>query len=230
MRPDFHKIVAERGKCGGGMTAQHRRANNDKKQEHLPLRESMSKIHKLHWNGKERSYNTGPLYRYLFSQVGRPWDDVFSEMSATNDSRSITKSRVLEPIDWWKGVEKHVNIVGKQAFYTTGRYGRSPSELQNNQLYVDDSGILRKYKRKVGKKKSYYQLQEEKWMETTRNLPNGNQARKINSIWFEIVLSPILDSQIMTTWGPPSRYTLTRYATHIPLVNDVLGLDRKSVV
>ena len=35
----------------------------------------------------------GPLRRYLRKQVGRPWDKVWSEITVTLDSRSLTTRR-----------------------------------------------------------------------------------------------------------------------------------------
>ena len=235
MRPDFDKVLCERPRRGGGLT-QRRRSDNEKKWEHLPVKEGMRRPHIRHWNGKELSDNIAPLYRYLQGTVGRQWNDVYSEIrEMIGKNPNAVKGHILQHIHDWQGIELNTFSEGKKRFHNvshslsnydevtkTYKRSRQYTELRHNQLYVNDNGIICKYQRAKKDRRTYRQIQEEKWMETARTLPNGNQARKINGIWFEIVLSPILDSQIMTTWSAPSKYTLRRFSTETPLVNDVL--------
>jgi hypothetical protein len=180
--------------------------------------------HIIGHGGKELNEYLPPLYRYLNDQVGRRWDDVYSEIRKTivGKNPNAVKSHILQHIFGFNGVELHSYSIGNKRYRNNGYYRSGPMELYGDQLYVDDEGILRKYKSDK-KKVNYAQVMKEKWMETARHLPNGNQARKINGIWFEITLSPILEAQIQTTWSPLTKYSTTRYATHTALVNDVLG-------
>lgn len=219
MRDDLHKVLCERPRRRPyNADKRHRKDNLDC--EDMPTKESM-KIN--HEHRKELNENLPPLYRYLNDQVGRKWDDVYSEIRKTivGKNPNAVKGHILQHIFDFKGVELHSYALdGKRYRKTSYAYRRS--ELDNNQLYVDDEGIIRKYKNNK-KKVNYSQVIKEKWMETARHLPNGNQARKINGIWYEITLSPILDKQILVTWSDFNKYTNTRYATYTVLVNDVLG-------
>ena len=54
------------------------------------------------WRGRTKYLNEhlGPLRRYLDSQVGRPWDKVWSEIATTLDSRSLTGQHIFDHIRW----------------------------------------------------------------------------------------------------------------------------------
>ena len=189
MRPDFDKVLCERPRRGGNIT-QRRREDNPKKQELLLSKEGMRRPHIRHWNGKELNEFLAPLFRYLQSKVGKPWNDTYSKIrTMMGKNPNAVQGHILQHIYGWGGVELHTVTKGNKVF----NYPPHSNELNNGQLYVDDNGILRKYHSKI-KKKNYKQRQEDKWMETARHLPNGNQARKINGLWFEIILSPILYS------------------------------------
>src|SRR5687768_16772930 len=51
-------------------------------------------------NWKEFSDLLGPLRRYLCKQVGRPWDKVWSELTRSLDSRSLTGQHIFDHIRW----------------------------------------------------------------------------------------------------------------------------------
>ena len=223
MKDHFDKLLCERPRRGG-ISPKGRFANRD--YDDMPTKESMKINHIRGWNGKELSDFLTPLYRFLNGKVGKRWDTVYSEIrQMIGKNPNAVKGHILQHLYGWQGVELHTNKVGKQRFENTQRYGSiGLRELSNGQLYIDDDGILRKYNRKGPKKKSCGQLREEKWMQTAQHLPNGNQARKINGLWFEVVLSPILESQILTTWSEPNKYTKTSYPSYQALVNDVLGM------
>ena len=221
MRPDFHKVLCERPRHKPyNADKRHRKDNLD--YEDMPTKENMKINHIRGWGGKELNENLPPLYRYLNGQVGRKWDDVYSEIRKTivGKNPNAVKGHILQHIYGFGGVELHSYSNNNKRYRNNPLYSRS--ELDNNQLYVDDEGIIRKYKNNK-KKVNYSQVIKEKWMETARHLPNGNQARKINGIWYEITLSPILDKQILVTWSDFNKYTKTRYAIYTALVNDVLG-------
>lgn len=224
MRPDFHKVLCERPRHKPfNADKRHRKDNLD--YEDMPTKENMKINHIRGWGGKELTDHIAPLYRYLNYQVGRKWDDVYSEIRKTivGKNPNAVKGHILQHIFGFGGVELHSYPIGNKRYSNNGYYHSGPRELNNDQLYVDDEGVVRKYKNNK-KKVNYVQAIKEKWMKTARHLPNGNQARKINGLWFEIILSPILESQILTSWSEPNKYTLTRYATHTVLSNDVLGI------
>ena len=72
--------------------------------------EGMRRAHRDH---KELSDYLSPLYRYLDKQAGRPWDDVWSEISQRLDFRSVLGFHVKSHID--QHVSRHVRMIGDRA-------------------------------------------------------------------------------------------------------------------
>jgi hypothetical protein len=70
MRADMYKVIVERPRRGGG-DRQYRPLPND---DDAPARESLRSRHKQR---KWLNENLRPLQRFLASQVGRPWDNVY---------------------------------------------------------------------------------------------------------------------------------------------------------
>lgn len=88
----------------------------------------------------------GPMYRWLQSQVGRPWDDVRSEVFTTFDTRTTAGRHI---------VFDHLLpavTVGEEPQY---RYSANPDDpttsYSDHDYYVDDDGILQK-KRYLGRR------------------------------------------------------------------------------
>ena len=222
MRSDFHKVLCERPRHKPyNANKRHRKDNLD--YEDMPTKENMKINHIRGWGGKELTDHIAPLYRYLNDQVGRKWDDVYSEIRKTivGKNPNAVKGHILQHIYGWNGVELHSYTLDGKRYRKTSFY-HNVDELHDGQLYIDDDGILSRYKTKTKKKKSYQQLMEETWMKTARVLPNGNQARKINGIWYEVTLSPILDRQVYTEYTTSQYTRISRPHTSV-LVNDVLG-------
>jgi hypothetical protein len=55
-----------------------------------PKRAKVSRHGQYGWDAKEFTDVLNPLRRYLYQQVGRPWNKVYSEMTVTLDKRSLT--------------------------------------------------------------------------------------------------------------------------------------------
>ena len=71
-------------------------------------------------------YDYTPLFHYLLKQVGRKWNEVYSEV--------IPRLNTTEPVFWMVDV-KHTST------YECFKYGEY---TYFSKLYVDDDGILRK--------------------------------------------------------------------------------------
>lgn len=103
MRDDMHKLIKENGRNGGGWAKIKPVGIDD---EDNVARQAM-RPRVGGWNLKERHDWTAPLERYLASQVGRAWDDVYSEICAHNSIHSYTQRDVREAVDYLV----HTNIV-----------------------------------------------------------------------------------------------------------------------
>lgn len=107
MRPDMHKVVVERPRNGQGYARQFPRPR--KPFDSLPKYES---IRRPHTQRKWFSDLLGPLKRWLQSQVGRPWDDVYSEACQVIKPDSIVRAHIKGHL---------LDFVERQTFLRDGR-------------------------------------------------------------------------------------------------------------
>ena len=89
MRSDMHKVVIERPRWNPGPDKNGRRANLP--DELLPKFEGIKRPHDRR---KGLTDLLGPLKRWLQSQVGRPWNDVYSEACAVIKPDSIIRAHI----------------------------------------------------------------------------------------------------------------------------------------
>lgn len=98
------KVVVERPRGGHGLPSvktRFRIRNYDPDQEYddLPGRISGLRLAKKTGHYKYFSDLLGPLRRYLRSNVGRPWDKVYSELCENLDKRKTTGRHVFEHVE-----------------------------------------------------------------------------------------------------------------------------------
>lgn len=78
MRDDMARVIVERPRIPAFNSRKGRRRALDD----LPAQEGMRRSQALRGDRKELNENLRPLRRYLESQVGRPWNKVYSEIAA----------------------------------------------------------------------------------------------------------------------------------------------------
>lgn len=140
MRKDMFKVIVERPRRGGKWGKDGREANTPL--EDLPKRQGMKKKHQ---DRKSLNENLKPLERFFKSQVGRPWDKIFSEVCENIDSNSTVQNHVRQHIPHI--VKENVLVKDGRVYYRGYFWRGSYSELWSGDLYVDPrTGILRKYK------------------------------------------------------------------------------------
>lgn len=89
MRPDMHKVVIERPRWNPGPAKLRRQANLDP--DLLPRGEGMRRPYR---HRKSFTDLLGPLRRWLRAQVGRPWNDVYSEACAVIKPDSVVRAHI----------------------------------------------------------------------------------------------------------------------------------------
>ena len=126
MREDMAKVIIERPRYGSWMRARHRKGYHRQQQrikpEDQPKREGIAEPYR--GNRKNLSENLAPLRRFLQSNVGRPWDKVFSEICARINRNSAVQDHVRDHV--WDFVALHVVLIDGLPCYGTGRRYSEP--------------------------------------------------------------------------------------------------------
>lgn len=122
MRPDMPKIAVERPRHGhkDRYPRGHLASHYGPELESHPVRESMSW---RRYGTKGFSDNLAPLYRFLQSNVGRPWDKVWSELCEHVSWDSTVQRHILGHV--FGVVVLHVELRGGVP-YASGRGWRYP--------------------------------------------------------------------------------------------------------
>ena len=209
MRADMHKVIVERPRWGGGRERHNRRANVPL--EDRPTRESMRAAHT---DRKSFGENLAPLRRWLRSQVGRPWGDIYSDACSVikpdSTVRKHIKVHLLEMVErhtflrngevwcfqcgWWNANEVQVAKIGGSwaCFYVHPR-----------------SGLL--WDVWPGRRPpSWREREAQKRAEACRWLNEETALLKLNGCWFECDMRPLPADERMRTYDSASRMLLSR--------------------
>ncbi len=181
MRQDMFKKLVERPRHRAWREtrrAQRRRDMLDP--ESAPVRERMSR------HGKTLNENLAPLRRYLLSQVGRQWDDVYSDIRKHLRARSITHLHVLQHLA--DMVVEHVVMVDGVPHqpYHQSYGGLTPLRPRrwSSVVWVDPkSGALR---RVVPPPKPTAESDPD-----AVNVDANHVFRRIKGVWYRVSLAPL---------------------------------------
>ncbi|HEY9790372.1 MAG TPA: hypothetical protein V6D22_08235 [Candidatus Obscuribacterales bacterium] len=207
MRSDMYKVIVERPRAGGsrrrpdkGRLAQ----KLDHDVENCRHNESM----KFRWrlNRKSLNENLKPLYRFIHSQIGRPWNDVFSEICEHISVNSTVQKHVRDHIDDF--VCHHaVMVEGKP--YSFGRYRKFGPVWED--FYVHpDTGILSLSPvqppwRVVPPKPDFEQVR----------IDDLHKFVKIDALWYFVTFAP-LPEKLPEVGMPPWDIVLRRWTVAHP--------------
>jgi hypothetical protein len=181
MRKDMNKVLTTRPRTGG-KAAKLRKIYEQKatpkevryfkgvKVDLRPKRESMRKRYHVDGDPKYFSDHIQPLFRYLEAQVGRRWNDVWSEICQVLKGTSLQAQHV-------KGhVKQYINGIphsGETFFRAEDWFqGSRPGDL-----YVNEDGILCQTPRKklrVRREFHYYRESEQ------------IEYHKIDGFWYRV--------------------------------------------
>ncbi len=97
MRKDFHRVLTEDPRVGGGKFSEYRNCHNNRvfDEDAVGGKESMMKRRRIA-RGERKNFgdHLNPLRKWIRKQVGRKWNDVYSEVCDLFDQRSQTKYHV----------------------------------------------------------------------------------------------------------------------------------------
>lgn len=143
-------------------------------------KESMSRHRLFGWDSKDSTDNLNPLIRYLVKQVGRKWDDVYSEICTNFSHKSVVQSHLRDHVN--DIVSMDIIMIDGHPYYRS--YNR-PIKLESwryDGLYVDPTdGILKKVKPQ----------QRRKYKHKPFGVKINNKLYvRVNNVWYEFLLGP----------------------------------------
>jgi len=183
MRYDMNKVVIERPRRGGkgGQRRAYEKATLPREKRSFkgvdvdlrPKYESMRKKHVVNGDPKEFSDLLGPLEGYLFSKVGEPWNNVWSDICKVLKGNSLQADHIKGHVKQMVGGIPHsgeTHFRAEDWFAPGYRYGRC--------VYVNEAGILCKSEGKSYKLKAkvYHYYRESDTVE----------YHKLNGCWFRV--------------------------------------------
>jgi len=180
MRDDIAKLICERPRTGahGGLSKQYRREVawgrlvQEGREEDSPLREQTRR--KWGWDRKEFSDYLAPIHGFLRKSVGRPWDDVWSELAAHLSEASTTQRHVLGHVR----EDVVINAVEQDDGSITEPNGRKIYSYRSGSYYVDPrDGVLRAVKHEPRSRSTW-----------TPRIP-AVRFHRIKGLWFEVEFS-----------------------------------------
>ncbi len=182
MRADMSKVIVERPRIGGGASFPRAR-DRVRDFDLLPKREAI----KRPWSGDSKllNENLAPLKRYLRSNVGRPWNKVFSEISQHINVNSAVQLHIRQHLDHY--VTLDASKVEKIWVNTRGEPVWSPFVVNAR------TGLLVEVRQRRPWFKWWRQNMERRRQreEILCDKKRGFAYRKIDGIWYRINFASI---------------------------------------
>lgn len=197
MRYDMNKVVTERTRYGGkgGSRRTYEKASLPREKRSFkgvdvdlrPKHESMRKKHRVNGDSKEFSDLLGPLEGYLFSKVGEPWNDVWSDICKVLKGNSLQADHIKGHVKQMVGGIPHSGETFYGEWFEPGwRYGQ-------REVYVNEAGILCKNDHKQDKREAevYHYYRESDTVE----------YHKLNGAWFRVEIGHEDKERRWQGWG-----------------------------
>lgn len=185
MRPDMKKVIVSRPRRGSG----DKRKDWCRYDEDAPSRERM-KAH--NYENKDQTDLLGPLRKFLRTRLGRRWDDVWSEVCAHADARSLMGEHLRRHVDQYVD---QLRLGPDGVLYD--KYGypfKTESHWDYKQYYVDPrDGVL--------KAVTYVPWPKREKIELVLEL-NGQQYHKHDGIWYRVQMREIPAKRWHDQWPP----------------------------
>lgn len=222
MRADMQSVWCETYRSGPRGNLKPGRPPRDL--EDLPVREGIRVPYSRNWGvrGKDSNNNYQVLDRWLVKQVGRPWNEVYSEVCRTLDRRNTVAHNILDRIKSQvartglyideAGVVMEMSSYGS-VYPVGGLYAHPDSGLLLNAVSSD----YRDYQRQR-KKESQLELEARR-----RIISETEQLHKVGDSWFILTLAPVKFVKEIEhrRIRPNGQLLFTRYADPETLNRDV---------
>jgi hypothetical protein len=208
MRKDMSKVIVERprrGRSAAGLRAGRTRVVTDDDGE--PVRTSKGTAREPKGPArktKNLNENLNPLKRYLASNVGRPWNKVFSEISEHLKPTSTVQQHVRDHIDDFVATKTRMQN-GVVMIGNARRGGESTLEHSYVLYYVHPrTGLLRKNQHRISRTALARQIREAKQAERDtrmREIDAKTQVHLFNGDWWEVKLAKIGRQRLVDSHG-----------------------------
>jgi hypothetical protein len=188
MRSDMSKVIVERPRLRNPLRAGSAYPRGYLENRWAPDLENAPRTESMggRYAKKRLNENLAPLVRFLRSNVGRPWDDVHSEIAARISCRSAVQKHVLDHLRDY--VVKHVSVEGGAVFYM-GYRGLEPLVSSGGRLrfYVEPrTGALLLAPCTARNRRSRRDVDPGR-----RILSRERELRRIEGVWYDIAVAPI---------------------------------------
>lgn len=144
----------------------------------------MRRSHALRGDRKELNENLTPLRRYLERQVGRPWDKVYSEITAHLRVDNTVQQHVRDHL------RDFVAVTPRRAI---GGWRSHANGLWYQRLYVDPIiGLLCRTDQLPEEKARRRQMRQRPSPPVDRvALTDDRELRRVRGVWYEVRLVPL---------------------------------------
>jgi len=174
LRDDMTKIFHEPGRNGGG-------GNRNGKRHQRAIADGVTFEPMRRDRDRARHSAYAPLRQYLIKQVGRPWNEVFSDISHNTRSKSLTAQEVREAMVGM--VETTVQLIDGQPHDERGR--PITSNFWSPVWVHPETGILlrapQQPRRRYSRKPSFEQI----------DIDANSKLVKLNDLWFVVNFAPL---------------------------------------
>lgn len=196
MRKDMSKVIVERprlGRAAAGKKPGRTRALVDDDGEPIravkSVREPKGKTQKT----KMLNETLNPLKRYLTSNVGRPWNKVYSEISEHLKPTSTVQQHVRDHIEDFVAIKTRMKA---GVVMVTPRFGGERALAEHYSLYYvhPRTGLLRKnehYQRWSARWRAARLKEEAALAERMRVVDEKTQLHLFDGAWWEVKIAKV---------------------------------------
>jgi hypothetical protein len=196
MRKDMAKIIVERPRWGHSVRTERggrSRAIMDDDGNPTSARELVRPKPK----SKELNENLAPLKRYLAAQVGRPWNKIFSEISANLKPTSTVQQHVRDHVEDFVAVKTRME---KGVVTIVARFGQARAIGDTHYpFYVHPRTGLLKRNEAAGRRKAKVKAKRKDeaaaLAKRMRVIDAKTQLHLFDGVWWEVKLAPIGDGR-----------------------------------
>lgn len=162
MRKDMRKVICETYREGRGTSYKNVRQrfrfdqadmdaleDADDFDSELPKKVGMRRPYRVIGQTKDFGENLNPLERFIKKQIGKKWDDVWSEICKGLNPNSTVDEHVKFHVKFM--INTQVVMIDGHPYDNTRRYYKGDiRDLRKGELYVDpDTGIIKKVKKQL---------------------------------------------------------------------------------